>query len=887
MSAGTAGPNEEATLDWLVLGMFLLGAAAPLPPGATEVAYFDFPQSQDRRQNQPSGWHREFQPGYPYYIDAELTKEAAATGTQSLLFRLNGGHCAYLGPLLPASTENSFVLQGQIRTVGLVGDEAFLLLDFLDGSGRLLPGGQLQSEAVGGTQDWTIVRIGPVVPPPGTQQLRIGCISQHGPEMDLSGKVYFDDLWLGKLPRYEVTTSSDYRLFPLAGEKQARARVTGAEGGRYSARFALSDERRRPMAEATVRLRPDGPTARVAEWTLPIRSVGFFHLEVGLYEGSQPVLARDFPVTVVDLVEMPAQGEFGLSAPAPPFGLAHYDRLLAASGARWLKLPLWGAAEQAADLNPKNRALAAMIERMHARGHDLVGVLEQPPAALLQNLPPRSLGIADVFTLPESIWQGAIEGLMARRGLEVTRWQLGGDDDTSFESLVDPAAVVEQVEQQMRQIGRDARVGLPWSWDMPPSPARLAFLSLTDEGASSPSQLAPSPLTADKLVGYLEEQRRLVSLAQRPTSETTADVAPTPPALWVHLAPLSDRLFAREDRILDLARRVLAAKIAKADAIFATNILAPDGGLVAADGAPTELFTIWRTLARQLGGRAHLGSLYLPGAKENHVFVRDGTATLVLRGDGDSTIPVVTGPGAIPLDLWGRQVAAASPDVTGQFKVGSLPIFILEAREALIRFQMGARYGKGRVSGEYGTHADELWIENPFPVTLRGRVRPRFPRDWRVEPESIELDIPTGGKLAAPLRFDIPQGTGQGEYQAALDFDIAADQVYRFTLPRPYRLGGDEMDTTTRTRLLADGSLEVEARIQNLTPLTLTLECSLRARGRNVDQAVVSTLAAREATIRRFVIPAGRELLGTQLELDIDQVGGRRQITVRFPARAE
>lgn len=859
------------------------GPPAPLqvrPAGAIEVAHFGFPETPGVAFNKPVGWTRQYSPGFPFYIDVELTRKTAAEGTRSLAFHLNGGNCAYFSPEAPASADFNYVVEAKIKTDRLVNDVALVLLEFLDQNMDRV-GKQHFSQEVGKTTDWTPVNIPPVAPESDKVRfLRVACVSLRGEVMDLAGTVYFDDIWVGKLPRYEVTTNGASRILPFAGPKKVRVRVTGAESRRYATRFYLSDENRRPLAEAIESLAPDAGGAKKAEWTLPIDEVGFYHLDVGLYEGNRQVLLRDFPVTVIDETSGKAQGGFGLSAPTLEFSLDQYDRLMGASGSRWLLLPLWAEAEADPELGGDRLLFARFVERLAQRGQEVVGVLSKAPPKLLDSLPRESVGIADVFALPKESWRRSIEGLMAQRGLVVTHWRLGGDADTSFEGLPNLKRTIRSVEDEMRLIGRDVRLGMVWKWTTPiPTDSGLSFLSMTDQanGASARESRSAAPLSADALLEYLRSAKT--------EATSSPGAALRSPALWVDITPLADRKYSRLDQVVDLARRVVASKVGGADAIVASNAFDPQIGLVDASGAPNERFTLWRTLARHLGGAEWTGQWYVPGVRENHVFVRDGRAVLVVWNDSSTDVPLILGREVDRVDLWGRRRALREANDVQTASVGPVPILITGIGEPLARFQIGVRFAKGQLPSEYGVHNDALIVANPFPVGLSGVVRPRFPAGWNAQPETIDLQIAAGETATIPLTFDIPQGAGQGTYPVPLEFDFTADRHYRFPLPREYRLGGDEVGSSASARLLASGELEVEIQLTNLTAAPMSLTCTFRAFRRQVQQAFISQLGPNESAVRRFLLPDGRALLGATAQVDIDQVGGRRQITLRFPLR--
>lgn len=874
-----------ALLFW---ALFAPGAPAPRLQGATEIAAYDFQPLPDRDFLKPENWTRVIRPGYPFFVDAELTDQVAVVGTRSLVFRLNGGNCAYFSPATPASSDYNYFLQGQVKTEGLVGDRAFLLLEFLDQRKRLV-GKQHLSATLGGTSDWQLLTVGPVAPAdPNTRFVRIACLTQHGSEMDLTGKVYFDDLWIGRLPRFELKTSGAYRIFDVNEAKHVSVRVSGVENRRIDARFYLSDENRRPITEHVQFLTSESRDIGVASWEVPIAEVGFFHLDVGLYEGNRKILERDYPITVLRPLEGNVVGTFGLSAPTPAHGLENYDRIMEFSGARFMKLPLWDAEQMSAELRGDRRPFARFLERISLRGHVIIGALDRAPPKVEDNLLRPPQGIADIFTLPTEKWAPDLEGVVALHGLKVTHWQVGADDDSSFTTLPDPGEILAEVRRQLDLIGRDTKLGLTWNWLSPPlRSTEVTFLSLTDAPPEPPprdSRAAETwtPMSANELLEALARAKGM-ELGENGRSETETREPDSsrraPLQLWVQLAPIAEHSFGRRQQLLDFTDRILAAKIGGADAIFATRITEPGRGLLAEDGSPTELYTPWRTLAEHLGDTEYLGRLYLGPNIDNHVFSRNGTATVVLRADRPTRAEIVVGSGATRTDLWGRRALLNHDEATALLDVDEWPLLVTNVSGPLMRLQLGIRFAKGKLPSEYGRQTDELLITNPFNQTLSGRVSALFPAEWRSRPESADLQIIAGQTFSVPILFDIPQGAAQGDLLIPLDFEINTDRTYRFRVYRPYRLGGDEIQVATVASVLPDGQLDIEMRLTNMTDAPMSLECGIRAYNHNVVTEYVEKLGSAESAVRRFRLSRARELEGKKILLEINEIGGRRQFT--------
>lgn len=878
----------------LILLIALIAEPAPRPQGATTVAEFDFRTRPDRDFLLPDHWTRVIQPGYPFYVDVALTDEQAAVADRSLMFRLNGGHCALFSPRLEASDDYNYILQGQIKTVGLKSDRAFLLLEFLNERGQVL-GSQYLSQKIGGTEDWTLLRIGPVTPPdPATRFLRIGCFSQHGSRMDLEGSVYFDDIWVGRLPRVHVTSSAPYRLFRQDQPKVVSVEVTGLDDLSPDARFYLFDEQRKPISEHVADLTIDSGSGK-ASWELPIEQVGFYHLDIALRDRNREILKTDYPVTVVRM-PAPAHSDFALSAP-PDYDMDHIEHLLTHSSSRWLKLPVWRSLMSPEQIS-RSQAFALFVERMQERGHGIVGAMEQPPPELERNLARPSLGIADVFLLPKELWSGEIEGLQATYGLKITRWQVGSDRDTSFEGLSAPADTLGQILKEMKLFGREVYLGVPWSWHTaPPPPGVLQFLSLSDAppmgfiGADTSSR-PWTPLAPETLLRSLLSIRAAYVQPEEPAIKPAAVQFPQlqpvnqPPELWVQLAAIPVAQYGRQQQLRDMFFRIVAAKEGNADCIVVTDIASPQG-LYDPLGAPTELYTVWRTCAEYLGQRQYRGQLFTDQV-ENRIFDDGSVATVVLWSQSPAKETVVTGTGTFITDLWGRQQPAPGEDIAHTIDVGSWPILLTGCNGPLLRLQMDTHFLNGRISSEVGRQSDVLFIKNPFPFTLSGAVTLYFPPEWKARPTEINLQLPPGADQQVPIAFDIPQGMPQGKRTVSITFDVSADRRYQFTIDRPYRLGLDELDITSQLTLLPNGELQVQIAIANLLERPISLRCLLRAFQRNVLIGdPITELPPNQVVTRTFIIPGGADLLGRNLRLELRELNGPRQYNVDIPFSKE
>jgi hypothetical protein len=868
----------------LAVSLSAVGEPAPRFPGARYVASFDFRPAADAEFAKPVGWTRLESQDYPFYVEAALTNEVAASSGRSLRVRLNGGSCALFSPIIDAQADYSYVVQGQIKTEGLERDRAFLLLEFLDSEKKLL-GLQQLSNPVRGTSDWVAVRIGPVAPPSSAVRfLRLACLTAAGSPPDLQGEVFFDDLWVGRLPRFEIQTSGEHQLFDVDAPKSAAVRIRGLEDRDLRLRFALLDENDAVLVETTASVEPADDEARVV-WDLPIDSVGFYQLDVALVEEGRKLVERRFPLTVMRSVAPHPKGDLGLSLPVHRFGLAHAERVLGFSASRWVRTPFWSSDSNAPRL--EDRAFADFLERLARRGHEFVGALETPPAEILEQLPNDDVRIADVFSLPTDVWRPSLEAVLIRFGLKVAYWQIGADDDVSYCGLADADRQIGALRSEARRIARDVRVGVPWDWfTAAPAADSVDFLSVGDGLPESVRSGARSkfwpPLAADDLEFQISSVRdRWNADGGRPAADAAR------PRVWTNLAPLPEDRYDRRTRIVDWARRIVAAKAALADAVFAVNVFDPSRGLIGPEGAPTELFTVWRTLAEHVGPLRYAGSLPLKGPAVNHLFTGSDAAVLVAWSEEPAVVEAVLGRNARVLDLWGRVVQGPADSETRRIPLDDAPVVVVDVDDFLVRFQLGLRFERGGVSSRFGTHRDALVLPNPASVGVVGEATAAFPREWNARPERFAVQIAPGETTAAPFTLTMPQGAPQGEYSIPLEFRLSADKAYRFRLERAFRVGGDELKVVAAARVAPSGDLEVEASLTNLTDSPMSLTGTARTLGRRTEMDFVSNLAPRGSAVSRFVFREAARVPGRSVQLKFEDVAGRREFIFDVPIQGD
>ena len=860
--------------------------------GAVEVLRFSFENDARRPYDgdkdfdgQPDGWSRRKGNGFPSYIQTGIDRKHAREGRQSLLFEVNGGQAVTYSPINKRvgriDAEHSYIFQGFIRTQRLKYDAALISVSFLNARRQRVQ--RFLTRAVGGTHaGWVRVRIPAMKPHPDVRFVVIGCHLVHDAqgEMDIRGRVWFDDLRLGAFPQLTLVSNFHTHFVEPSAPIKIRSQVSGLDGEHvYRLRMKLTDGLKQAIAETTrdltaVRAPHPGqeeasPTGRRSvAWQLPARAPGFYRVTAALDRDGVTILSQEASFAVMNLVGTVSNGEFGWSVAhgAGSIRLNDLADVAKQAGINWLKFPLWQSVFAA---SPQQSAeISGFLETLSRHNIVPIGLLNDPPVAIRRKFARDWSGVSEIFTMRPAFWAPSVDPVIARYSSNIRYWQLGGDEDSSFVGRSGLSSTLAGVKGAFDRIGRDTRIGLHWDWKTPlPTDLRRqrTFLSI---GGPDPDN-SSRPISGSKLTARLKRSKQ-VGIPR-----------------WVVLKPLSRSQHSQEERGSDLVMRMVAAKIGGADAIFADDVFDAEHGLLNPVGSPTPLFLPWRTTASALQGARFLGSITMPRGSRNYVFARENEAVLIVWNPVKLTEQLYLGEQAVATDVWGRR--RSIPMVSGsslqRLDVGPLPLVIRGCSLPVARWRMAVRFATGKVRSAHGKQADAITGVNAFSQGISGKITLNFPRQWDVDPRSSTVQMAADESFKVPLLLALPPNTSLGPRTVSLDFDIAADRQYQFRVYRPYRIGLGDVEIEVVETRLDDGRLQIEQIITNKTsPLEiLSFNCSLFAPGQRRQKTFVTKLG--KGRDRKFYyLPDADALRGTELWLRADQDGGRRVLNYRWAA---
>jgi len=648
-----------------------------------------------------------------------------------------------------------------------------------------------------------------------------------------------------------------------------------------------------PQQKASVGMAPQFPQQNLigkTTWQPPVPGPGFYRVRATMQGRRGLVLRQELSLAVFDQQQVPSGGEFGWSLPRGdrPLPLPLLSRLVCQAGINWVKYPLWYDPQRG---DEPIEDLITFGGQLGQQGIELVGLLPEPPVQPSVGAPRpaddasrRPLSAAEVFASDPKTWYPSLEPVMARMATRVRWWQLGDDRDTSFADCPNLAGKIARVKAELDRIGRDVNLGMGWRWidELPeaaPAAAPWRFVSLS----------ADPPMTHHELAAYLDASQQ--SKIRR----------------WVVVEPLSKDDYPIDVRATDLVRRMIAAKIHGADAVFCPDPFDSQRGLLGDDGTPGELLFTWRTTARTLGGATYLGSLQLPNGSPNQVFARGDDVVMVVWNDspavggyGIGTYPpprgtppteeiLYLGEDVRQIDLWGRShpvgTRPTEQDHRQVIRVGQLPSFVTGIHGPITRWRLDFALAENKIpSLSSRPQKNSLRLTNHFGRTVVGRVTLVAPEGWKLAPGQINFALAAGEQSEQGFEILLPPNASSGRQPIRADFEVEADRSYRFSVYRYIDVGSGDVYIETATRLNDQGELEVEQRLVNQGKDPVSFRCQLFAPNRRrLHTQVIGLRPGRDDQLYR--LPDGQQLLGQTLWLRAEEIGGPRVLNYRFPAQ--
>lgn len=885
------------------------------PADAIEVFHCAFDDAWDANYDEwPDRWTRKTNEAYPHYVDIRMreTNEPQATSGRLLEINLDGASALVASPPIRVTSRFSYLLTTQIKTIGLKYSTVTLSIDFFDSSGKLLQ--TRQQELASRRDGWHTITIESI--DPGDELIDRAVVSldvRRGSRGDLHGVVSLDDVWLARLPRITVTTNCPYNVYRNKDDVVVRCELSGIREQNPEIRFQLLDASSKELHGGSVLLdgrlieedtrkasdimdgvgkAPKGYEG-VTEWRPRIPQHGFYSVVVTMLSsdssGKQTEAERKMDRRVIWLaavapLPMAVEGDFGWSLPKidEPLSIANLTGLLPNVGINWVKFPAWYDVTQPR----RGDEIIRFVEMLDASNIEVVGVLDRPPAGIeFAHRLGANPTIAELLSFDQAVWLPALDPVMSRLSMRLRYWQLGSDADTSLVGFPKLPAKIAEIQSRLFRFGQQVSFGLPWLWDgtsQVPSPVTWDF-----------EQLAPDPSLS------LEKFEAFVS---RPRSGTTKRWITVEPPEAIEDSSL-DKIEQLNARATEFVRKLVAAKQHGVDAIIVSRPFDDNVGLMRSNGMPAELLLPWRTTAAMLSGAKYLGAVQLPHGSENRNFLRpDGQVVMVVWNSTRQQEELFLGNEAKQIDIWGGTTQLPVKDYQQIVKVGPVPTFVLGVNEPIVRWRMSARFKSDHVESIFGKpHPNAIYFQNFFSQGIGGKISIAAPQSrseqsrhadgsaeglmresdrWSFEPPQNEFTLEAGESATFP--FDVRLKNALfGAQPVRIDVVVDADEQFHFSIYRTMYVGSGDISIEFKTHLDKDGVMVVEQNMTNTAKLPVDFKCFLYAKGYRRQRAQVYRLGATpDRTIYRY--RSGKELLGKELTLEAEEIGGERVLKHRF-----
>jgi hypothetical protein len=188
----------------------------------------------------PDRWVRKTGPGYPHYVNIAIQQDETAVGHKCLRIDLDGAAAEVVSPPIRVMPRFNYQFEAQLKNTGLKYSTVVITLDFCDSNGRVLQ--TEKTEPLSVTNGWQRIQLEKVEPrDPAINRVVIGLQVQRSNKGDLNGHVSLADVWLGRLPRIDVTTNNSTNVYKELNGPEVQCALSGIRERNPEIDFQLLD----------------------------------------------------------------------------------------------------------------------------------------------------------------------------------------------------------------------------------------------------------------------------------------------------------------------------------------------------------------------------------------------------------------------------------------------------------------------------------------------------------------------------------------------------------------------------------------------------------------------------------------------------------------------
>ena len=230
--------------------------------------------------------------------------------------------------------------------------------------------------------------------------------------------------------------------------------------------------------------------------------------------------------------------------------------------------------------------------------------------------------------------------------------------------------------------------------------------------------------------------------------------------------------------------------------------------------------------------------------------------------------------------------------------VGRLPTFVLGLNEAVALWRMSVKFEKDRVPSIFGQeHFNSLLMKNTFKQGVYGKATLFVPdllhmqaneslrpsEQWNIAIPEEGFHGAAGQPITVPMEV-VLELAAMGVQPIRIDFEVEADRAdkaYKFSVWRTIEVGLGDVHINLSTELDERNRLVVKQEMSNHSGSPMSFKCFLYAHKQRRKRSQVFELGPEIAT-KTYTYSAGRELLGHEITLRVEELDGPRVLIKRY-----
>ncbi len=848
------------------------------------VHRFDFDERpQGNFDPVPMHWEKVERPDFPGFTVGEVDDAVGREASPAFRLAADGRNVAYWyrGPATTVRPNSEYLVIGWIRADRLASARATLCAYYLDRQGLPIAGTQVFGTLIGGDPadtQWHRVRLHL---PPGPRQTRtIGLTAwvvqpriwdqtarpyRHIEDHDIEAGAWFDDITIYRMPSAVLSTPAPGNIFTAPHSPILHATVADNDATALSSSLTIRSIDGSLVHQADVPVQTQR-TTRPAVFRLSDLPPGLYDAVLRIQTGGETVVTRQLRFAQLAAAQNRNVGV------ARPFGITlHADHragpqdeqaYLSALAVGAVKIPVWSGAHSSGSPAGGAQLYDALLHELVKSRVTLTGVLETPPAGLVQSAGKYARSLLEILADDPEGWRPHLAPVAAAYASVFRSWQIGSDGDRSV--ALDPLAnkVLRQVREQMTPLITTVSLTIPGD---------VALSADEALPAEEITVLINRDVHDDWIEDYLQPYRELHY-----------------ERLSAHIELPPTRGHARLPRLANLAKDIIRSRHAGIDTIYLPQLWHTRYAVTGRVTEPTEDLLVYRTIVDLLRD-------LLPGPV---VELEPGVVALAFH-DVDSTVLALWDPAAPPegnvydfqvgaarrqIDLWGRSTPLANSD-EGRRKVRlyQQPVFIDGMERWLVEFAAGARITPDRSELSLLPQTHLLELNNTGDRLLAGRVTLQAPDNWEVRPSRFAFQLSPNSSFAQPIELRYGHNEPAGPKQIVAQVDFESEPRYHLELPLILELGIEDVDVWALA-FIEGGRLVLRHGVTNRSARPLSFRSFATVPGRSRQFRVVPALPPGETLTSEYRFDTANKLAGRMVRLGLREVNGTRNHTIELAA---